>query len=121
MDKIDAFDVITDPELKSRTTNLKRGFALRLAAQVVHDMWYDFEEPEDLEDAIRSGDFNPEKVMADLLLEYSGSIDAKTLDILRDVGVGSPQFGAIGVGAQVNPSQEPPREATPAKRGAFRR
>jgi hypothetical protein len=109
VDRIDAFDVIMDPELKARTTNLKRPFALKLAAQVVHDKWYDFEDPEDLARAIREKEFVPEKEMADLLLEFSGSIDAKTLDVLRDVGVGSPQIGAIGVGAQVKQEEAAPK------------
>lgn len=99
MDKSDAFDIITDPELSSRTTNLKRGFALKLAAQVVHDEWYSFEDPAELAEALKKKSFDPSRRITELLLEYSGSIDAKTLEVLRDVGVGSPQFGVAGIGS----------------------
>lgn len=116
VDRSDAYDVITDPDLSGRTTNLRRAFALKLAAQVTYDSWYAYEDPEELAAAIKSGKFDPEGTMRDLLLQYSGSIDAETLKVLRDVGVGSPQLATVGVG--VNTIQPPgvAPSATPQKR-----
>jgi hypothetical protein len=119
MGQSDAFDVITDEELTGRTTNLKRNFALLLAAQNVNDAWYAFDDPAKLAAAIKDGSFNPADDITRKLLEYSGSIDAKTLDVFRDVGVGAPQVGMVGAG--VPQAQEQPVATNGAtRRGVFR-
>lgn len=95
---MDAFDVITDPQLVARTASLRRRLALLLAAQKAYDSWYSFEDPEELAKAIKSAQFDPSKVMLDGILEMSSSIDSELVRILRDVGVGSPQIGIPGIG-----------------------
>lgn len=119
MDRADAFDVITDPDLNSRTASLKRHFSLLLAAQVAYDSWYSYDDPEELAKAIKEKGFDPSNVILDKLLEYSSSIDSEMLKILRDVGVGAPQFGVPGIGVPQAPSQAPPTNAP--RRGVFRR
>lgn len=125
MDRSDAFDVITDPDLRPTTTNVKRGFALKLAAQVAYDAWYKYEDYSELADALKNEAFTdedptPEALMVKRLLEYSSSVDAKTLDVLRDVGVGAPQVGQLGVGAMVQQPQAAQGNGAP-RRGFFSR
>jgi hypothetical protein len=110
MDKQDVYDMLTDPDLASRTTFIKRQFALKLAAQVVYNAWYSYEDPAALAEVLRQKKFDPSKLMTNKLLEYSGSIDAKTLDVVRDVGVGAPQAGIVGIGA---PTPAPAKESKP--------
>lgn len=99
-----AFDVITDPLLADRTANLKRNFALCLAAQKAFDTWYQFEDPEELAAAISKDPetFDPSNVLLTTLLELSSSIDGKMLQYLRDVGVGAPQTQLNGLVGPTN-------------------
>lgn len=120
MDKMDAFDVILEPENAGRTSNLKRRLALKLAAQRVRDIWYSYPNAAALRKALMPKpdpmnpgkflppEFDPSRVLYDTLLELLGSVDAKTLDILRDVGVGSPQMGIAGIGVATQTTNPPP-------------
>lgn len=115
----DAFDVITDPGLNSRTASLKRRLSLLLAAQYAYDSWYSY-EPEDLAKAVAEG-FDPSQELFDKVLELSSSVDSEMLRILRDVGVGSPQFGIPGIGVPQTAAPSPTAPTPPRGRGVFRK
>lgn len=127
-ERVDAFDVITDPKLARRTASLRRNLAMRLAAQNAYDTWYSYDDPKELAKALKpNGEkapaFEPSRVMAVSILELSSSIDSEMLRVLRDVGVGSPQFGVPGMGIQTHaPSTGPNAGDVPSqgrKRGLF--
>lgn len=122
MNRGDAYDVIIDPENASRTASLRRNMALRLSAQAAFDSWYSVWDPSELAEKMRNPKptEDPSRVLMTNLLELSGSVDAKMLDVLRDVGVGAQPIGILGTGispptsAQSGEVTEPKR-----KRGLF--
>lgn len=123
-ERTDAFDVITDDDLASRTASLRRNMALRLAAQNAYDSWYSYEDPDELAAALENKKLELSEVMYRRLLELSSSIDSEMLHVLRDVGVGSPQFGVAGMGSPMLPPRTDERASDiptpPRRRGIFR-